>query len=335
MAIDLHAHYVPRDVADLLRARTAAPFIESLPEGGERFHMPVGVLDFTPAYLDVDDRVAYLDQIGIDIQVLSFPGLFGVDSLPSRDAMPMVRAFNDDVAAVCRRHPSRYFGLAALPMADIDAAIGELQRAVGDDGLIGAILPVNAFASAAQAERIYPLLAAGQELRAHFFIHPGPRPDEISPAVANTAVHKDNMMQRRALDVQADVAQAMITLLFSDILDRYSGITIHVANLGGTLPMVIERMDHTAAVRSPQPHVPSSRMHRLHVDCSSLGPRAIEAAVACYGADKIVVGTDTPIFSAEWTLAAIRDANITPDQRQAILRENARRLLAPLRRGKG
>ncbi len=69
----------------------------------------------------------------------------------------------------------------------------------------------------------------------------------------------------------------------------------------------------------------------LRVDCSSLGPLALELAVAVFGADKIVIGTDCPIFRADWTLEAVRKARISDADGRAILWENAKRLLHPLR----
>jgi len=100
-----------------------------------------------------------------------------------------------------------------------------------------------------------------------------------------------------------------------------------VTNLGGTLPAVIERMDHTVKARGLEMPLPSQGVRRVYVDCSSLGPRTLELAVAVYGADRIVLGTDCPIFRSDWTLDAIREARLTDAQREAILSGNAARLL--------
>ena len=122
--------------------------------------------------------------------------------------------------------------------------------------------------------------------------------------------------------------RSMATLLFSDFLDPYPDVSVHVANLGGTLPMVVERMDHVIKLRTDSEPLPSSRLRRVHVDCSSLGPRSIEMAVAMYGADRIVFGTDCPIFRTDWSLEAVHSANISQGDRDAILYRNAEALLA-------
>lgn len=326
---------MPPELAQHLRARTRAPRIERLPAGGEVLHLPIGSLSFSSGYTDIDERMRFLGDIGIDMQLLSLPGLFGIDSLPAHEAQPLVRLFNEQVAQVCQRFPQRFLGLAALPLADMDAACAELEYCVRRLGLCGTILPVNGFLTLEEAGRLAPVLRIADALKLHIFVHPGRRPDELPPDSDEQAAlpFTDNFLPRQALAVQSQVASAMITLLFSNFLADYPNASVHVANLGGTLPMVIERMDHAARLRAPGEPLPSARLRasRVHVDCSSLGPLALELAVAVFGADKIVIGTDCPIFRADWTLEAVGKARISDADRRAILCENAKRLLHPLR----
>ena len=329
MAVDMHAHYVPQALAEHLRRRQVAPRIETLPDGTERLHQPVGNLTFSSAYTDMAARIAFLDQIGVRRQLLSLGGLLGIHSLPLAEAAPLTGVFNDDVSALCRRHPDRFLGLAALPFADTAAAVAEFRRARSELGLIGAILPVNAFVSVTEAEKLRPIFTVTNELGGHLFIHPGRRPDEVPRAqdIAQRPLPRDNDLARRALEVQAKLGEAMVTLLFSDFLDAYPNVSVQVANLGGTLPAVVERMDNQARLRTPGEALPSSLLRRVYVDCASLGPRAIELAVAFYGADRIVVGTDCPIFRADWMLTAIDQARLTDKERGMIRTGNAAALL--------
>ena len=92
--------------------------------------------------------------------------------------------------------------------------------------------------------------------------------------------------------------------------------------------MVIERMDNVSLTRTPDSPLPSSKANRFHVDCSSLGPRSLELAVAIFGANRIVLGTDCPIFSTEKSLNAVAKANIKDSEKQLILNDNAKELLA-------
>jgi predicted TIM-barrel fold metal-dependent hydrolase len=320
---------MPDAMADGLRRRRAAPWVETTGDGSERIHLPIGSLDFGAQFTDMDARLDFMDGLGVDRQLLSFPGLFGLDSLPMDQSLPLLQLFNDDVSALCARHPERFSGVASLPFAHMDAMLAEFRRARVDLGLIGAMLPNNAFVSINEAEKLRPLFEAGQELGAHFFIHPGRRPDEVPEDDSRPGQYPfaDLVLHRQALDVQNKVAACMTTLLFSDFLDPYPDVSVQVANLGGALPMVIERMDHALALRAPDAALPTSQARRVHVDCSSLGARSLELAVAIYGADRIMVGTDCPIFRTDWTLQAITDARITEDERSAVRGGNAAELL--------
>ena len=325
MAIDLHAHYLPSALVERLRGRKQVPRIEAN-GAGERLVMPIGTLSFSACYVDPSLRISLMDRAGVTHQLLSLPGLFGVDSLPAYEAAPLVRLFNDDCAALCRRYPKYFSGLAALPLADMAAAVAELHRARRQLGLVGAILPIGAFASLQEAQKLEPLFEAGDTLGAHFFIHPGRTPQAGPPSVVNL----DHEIARRALAVQADVGEAMVTLLLSNFLDPYRNVSVQVANLGGTFPAVVERMDHMVQLRTPDAFLPSSRTRRVWVDCASLGQRAIEQAVVVYGADRVVLGTDCPIFDTDRTLAGIREARLSEAERELILMRNAAALLERL-----
>ena len=334
MSVDMHAHYLPFELAERLRQRDVAPCLVTLENGSEQLRMPIGTLAFNAGYTDITQRLSFMDQSGIQRQLLSLPGLFGIDSLPYGEAAPLTRIFNDDVAGVCRHHPTRFAGLAALPLADMQAAVTELRHARESLGLLGAVLPVNAFLTTKQLEALRPLFEAGNELGAHFFIHPGPRPDEVAAASAPRQETYDYGMARRALAVQAEVGEAMATLMLSTFLDAYPNITVQIANLGGTFPAVIERIVHMTRLRAPEAELPSARKPGVYVDCASLGPAALTLAAHVYGADRIVLGTDCPIFDTIETLAAVRDAQLTADQREAICSGNAAAILSRLELGR-
>jgi len=328
MAIDLHTHYLPEPVVEMLRARNQAPAIRPVDGSGEIFQMPGGTLNIDTTYWDMDARLAFMDREGVRAQLLSLAGLFGADSLPTEEALPICRAFNDHVAAMADSHRTRFAGLASLPFADMELAVAEYERAREELGLIGAILPNNFFKSLDWAEQIRPVMEAANRLGGHIFIHPGPRPDQRADFKPGQALNiRDNPLARAALDVQSLVGHAMVTLLFTDYLDAFPDLSLHVANLGGTLPIVIERIDHLIVTRTPDAPLPSSIVNRVHVDCSSLGPRAIEIAASLFGPEHLVFGTDCPIFRTDWSFRAIQEARISETEREGIRTANAARLL--------
>jgi predicted TIM-barrel fold metal-dependent hydrolase len=329
MIIDMHAHYLPPALTDMLRERRYLPRIESVPDRGELFHRPFGTTDFDPAYSDIERRVELLQELGVEVQLLSLPGLVGIDSLPVEESFPMVQTFNNALHEVLARYPGQFRGLTALPMDDIAESANELRRGITDLGFIGAILPINCFANVAEARKLEPLFRVGNELNAHFFVHPGRRPDEVIPMLeaAETRPGWPGVLPLRALNVQSNIAYATVTLLYTDFLDNYPNVTLHVANLGGTYPMIEERIVNLSRVRLPGEPPVTERARRIYADCGSLGPEAIEIAVEVFGADRILLGSDTPTFKAEWAIAAVQDADISESAKSAILNGNARALL--------
>jgi predicted TIM-barrel fold metal-dependent hydrolase len=329
MTIDFHAHWVPEELTNALRKRSVPPNI-AMTETGEQFHMPVGGLPYDDIYSDLGARLKFMDTHGIQTQVLSLPCLFGLDSRPSTEALPLLTLFNDATAAAAKNNPDRFAGLASLPFDDMHMAAQEYRRARCELGLLGAIVPINYFSSIQGVEALQPLLDMAEAEGGHLFLHPGRRPDEAEAMdAAGTDRYPDSVMARRQLDIQHQVAAAMVTLLWGGFPNKYKGFTLHVANMGGTLPLVVERMDYTSRMRTHEPVLPSERVRNspVLVDCSSMGPIAITAAVACFGAENILFGTDNPIYRSEWQLDAVRDAKISDAARQAILHDNAVRAL--------
>jgi predicted TIM-barrel fold metal-dependent hydrolase len=126
-----------------------------------------------------------------------------------------------------------------------------------------------------------------------------------------------------------------VTLCLTDVLAAYPDVTVVVHNLGGNIPYEVERMDHRSLLDTPAEELPSSRFRRakVYVDCNSFGPRAIEAAVSLYGAERIVCGTDGSAFGVDWTRKALADAQIGDEAREQILHRNAAAMMARVARG--
>jgi predicted TIM-barrel fold metal-dependent hydrolase len=324
MAIDLHGHWWPEELAEALRERSAPPRVETAEDGSTTLRITRGALRLAPDHVDLAARLAIMDAHGIAWAVLSNPGP-GIDNLPADEAAPLCRLYNDGAAAACRRHPGRFAAFATLPCEDMDAATEELDRAMLLPGIVGVLLPSNGFFTRDDAERYWPLFAAASRHRAHLFVHPSPLPEGRSAAPRDDL---DNALFRRTtLDNQAQISRTMVTLCLTDFLDDFPGVTVQVPNLGGNIPLEIERMDHISLNRTPGAEPPSKRLRRCYVDCNSYGPRGIELAVAVYGADRVVLGTDGTAFGTAWSLAALGAARIDEPARRAVAGANAESLL--------
>jgi len=328
--IDMHAHWRPAELADALRARTREPRIERNQDGIEVLKLSrMSEEPLAAAFDHVDFHLDRMDRQAVRMSVLSLLGSFRwVESQPLDVSLPLCRVVNDRLSAICQEHAGRFAAYAALPLTDIPAAAAELERSLGLPGVIGAQLPGNAFLNRRNAEAMRPLLEVANRHRAVLFVHHGPRPGDAFPNVAGDT---DNARRRNGtLDMQASLSSVMVTLCLTDYLASYPEAMIHVHNLGGNIPYEVERMDHRCLLDTPNEELPSSRFgkSKVYVDCNSFGPRAIEAAVRLYGADRIVCGTDGTEFGCDWTRKALAEAEIGQDAREQILNGNAAAMLA-------
>src|SRR6478736_2178723 len=137
---DLHTHYYPPIYFDKIRELPSEFSFDKSPSGqtiityhGARFF---GV---TPAMTNVAQRLEDMDRVGIDVEVvsLSTPNVFfaGAEHQPA-----VARMINDSYAELIATHPKRFKGFASIPMDAPDAALNELQRALGELKLNGVIL---------------------------------------------------------------------------------------------------------------------------------------------------------------------------------------------------
>jgi predicted TIM-barrel fold metal-dependent hydrolase len=331
MTIDMHAHWRPAFLADAFRARKTPPMVEKTEKGTEMLNMGPRSVPLEGMFDDMDERLRSMDRFGISTAVLSLFGqLQWIERLPVAESLPLCRLYNDGLAELCDKHPGRFAGYASLPLANIDVAANEFSRAMALPGIVGAVLPGNAFLTLKDAEQYAPLMKVANDHKAIIFIHWGPRPGDQWPRVPADVEAANPRLG--TIDMQSSLSSNMVTLTFTDFLDRFPEAYVHIHNLGGNLPFEVERMDHRRYMDTPNLPLPSQRVKKpnLYVDCNSFGSKAIELGADLYGAEKIMFATDGTDFSTEWSIKAIDEARISPTAKRQILHENATRVLGHL-----
>jgi predicted TIM-barrel fold metal-dependent hydrolase len=324
LIFDTHAHFYGETLFRHLATRAEVPRVEF--DGGRRFMVtPTSRFELTGGFVSLPERLAWMDGQGIDRQLITFPGALGPDVLPIGESLALVRDVNDELAATCAAHPARLMALAGLPLADMEQSARELERAVRTLGLAGAIIPSNYFLTLTGISALAPVLEVAESVGAHLMLHPGQRHDEsLAPKrYADLAMHRAS-----TIDLHAGITHALISLIHSDAMRRFPNITWQVVNLGGVFPFVVERMDHIVATRDPGAPRPSTLLGEIVFDCASLGPRALEMAVAVFGADRVMFGTDFPIFTSSVSAEALASARLTPEERALVASGTACRVLS-------
>jgi uncharacterized protein len=118
-----------------------------------------------------DDRVSAMDTASVDVQALSLTAP-GVEQLDVEEAKTFARSTNVALADAIRRHPTRFFGLAALPIADPPAAVAELERVVGEHGFKGVVVNGHHRGRYLDERFFWPVLARAERLKLPIYLHP-------------------------------------------------------------------------------------------------------------------------------------------------------------------
>ena len=171
-AVDSHIHWFPHSFYKFLAARTEVPRTER--EGDHwRYINGLRSVRMWPEWFDLDMQFETAAKTGLDAVLVSSMGVHSdLDGLPADAAREGARIVNEEWSAAQRRYRGKFFGIAAVPLADTGMAIDELEHAIGALDLRGVSLPGSINGEPIDAPRLEPFYARVEELGVPIFIHP-------------------------------------------------------------------------------------------------------------------------------------------------------------------
>ncbi|SFI99821.1 amidohydrolase family protein [Amycolatopsis sacchari] len=205
----------------------------------------VGQGDFLNRLCDLDElRLAEMDEAGIDVQVLSLTAP-GTEQLDADDARDWARTTNDELAEAVRRHPDRFAGFAALPMADPAAAADELSRMVETHGFVGAVVNGHIRGRYLDDEFFAPVLGKAEELGVPVYLHPTPPPGPVVEAS-----YTGNFSERVSFALAAagwgwhiETATHVLRMVLGGVFDRYPRLQLVIGHMGEGLSFMLPRLE--------------------------------------------------------------------------------------------
>jgi aminocarboxymuconate-semialdehyde decarboxylase len=326
--VDMHAHIItplveklvadrPQKKLELqMRVRTVgAPSVQH----NNKVMMPHAM----PALTSLPVRLDDMDQMGVDIQVISpLPAQYYYWAEPDL-AEQIVTLQNEHVAAACAQHPGRLVGLGTLSLQHPLLAVAQLETAVRRLGLRGFELSTAVNDLELSDPSLEPVWATAQELGCVVFIHPQgcSLGERLAPAYLSNSVGQP-----------VETAVALSHLIFGGVLDRYPSLKICAAYGGGHLPMSIGRSDHAFRTRpdaQTMRQVPSSYLRRIWFDSLVYSPAALRRLIDQVGVSQVVVGTDYPFDMGHYDIHGLVGGTPRLDSAEldAVLGGNAARLL--------
>ena len=176
MIVDMHAHVFTAEALSKINAeyRRYAPQLRV--EAGK--HVIVtgdrsSGSPYMPGFSDVKERLAVMDDKGVDVQVVSVtPGNFCYDAPPDAGLAISV-AQNNGIAAMVEEYPDRFRGCATVPLQDPVAAANELERCVKDLGFTGVEIGTNVAGRNLDSRDLDAFYSAADRLGIPILVHPG------------------------------------------------------------------------------------------------------------------------------------------------------------------
>jgi len=316
--IDCQSHLFVPELLDWMEKRKVEPRVYR--QGPDRY-VVIGEWHrrILPKHTDVAAKLADMDAAGIRTTALSIndpgPEMFGADG-PA-----IARMVHDWLADVVRRHPSRFFALATLPLHDTDAALAELDRCAGKLGFKGVLLYSNLNGEFPDAPRFRPLFRRAEELDVPILLH---------PAYPTTYQATKGYEIAAGLGLMFDTTIALARIILAGMLDQYPKLKLVCPHVGGALPYLIGRLDHqTQVLKRGAAHIrrpPSEYLRQVWLDTVSPLPLAVRYGYDFAGPDRLLYASDHPWVDPQLIIRAVEQANIPEADREKIWSANAKRL---------
>src|SRR5581483_9021362 len=255
----------------------------------------------------------------VDVVASIGPLSIHFSDIPADEGRDAALLWNEEMAAMQRRYPGRFWGSAAVPLTDTRAAIEVLDDAVTRLGLIGVNLPGSIGNDPRiDAERLAPFYARVEALGVPIFLHP-------TDAIFHDILEGYDGALHLSLGRVIEVSVAASRLILSGLMARHPQLTVIMSHTGGALPYQSGRMDKNGKkARLPAP--PSTYIKRMVTDTVSPHSLGIKFAIEYYGIDHVMYGTDYPCWDPATALKLIHTVPLSEADRRKLFYENARRV---------
>ncbi|MEI2774854.1 MAG: amidohydrolase family protein [Tetrasphaera sp.] len=308
MSIDVHGHITS-------------------PELLARYPMP-------PVLGDIEGMLAARRAAGITTTIVGSPvGAGTMIPRPGADnfAQPpgALESYHDWLSEQVRQHPD---ALRAYAFVDPFGGAAELERLaarLAQPEFAGIIVNSSVNGRLLGEAALADFWALAAEHDAPVLVHPPAEP-------VGCPVVPDLGLLEGVARIH-DVGLSLASFVLAGWLERHPDLVVIASGTGASLPLLGRKLDAAAALGRPNPayagdghlrqvdHPPSAALRRLYADTGNADPVALAAALAFFGSDRVLFGTDSPPSGEPLSAMAQRVAEAAGPHRESVLTRNAAR----------
>jgi predicted TIM-barrel fold metal-dependent hydrolase len=211
--VDFQHHFTP-NLKDPPRPRTI--YAHGVPISTQR-----------PGLGRVEPHIEFMDEVGIDVAVLTTP-------MGMRGQIQLARAANEGLAETCRKYPDRFRFLAHAAPLDGREGLKLVTRWL--DECPGAVT-ASAFGEVGLDDsRLEPFYSLLEDKRKYLFVH---APIGVTETEARLYNGYDIF---RTVGREFSLVMATMRLVFGGVIDRHPKLQIVMSHLGGGIAPLVDRI---------------------------------------------------------------------------------------------
>ena len=325
MIIDFEQHFFMKDQVEPISSESGKLVEHPWDENGM-----VGTRRFVEASY-IDRFLRFMDESGIDMAVLTSNFVNGFDQM---------KRWNDYCAKIVKEYPKRFLGYACIPPLGGKPAFEELRRAVEELGLKGVHIWTWTDGKTMDNREMWPFYEQICKYDIPIDVHVTMRPPGYEVLNAPWGLYF-------CIARELDMCVTVFRVCLGGVLEDFPELKLIMNHFGGGVSAIMERIDADMTLIGSG--LPSefyrekpliTRPWREYFDKlyfniagRELGMAAMKCALTTIKPERLVFGTDWP-FNFDYRpeevreyIAEIRKLDLPPQQIEAILGDNAARLL--------
>lgn len=328
--VDVHSHIAlaPTDLPpELAGAVEIVPNVA--PDGRQRItRKGISILRY-PEFFDTDKQYEVCKRAGITRRLIS-PAMQlnnWVESLTSCRSVELARKVNDCSAALRRRYPDMIRTLASVDPLEPSDNLAELDRCVDELGMVGVVVEPSWRGLLADEEPFYDFWEHVEGRNIPVFLHP--------PMIPLCHLKLNAYKLEETVGRPCETALCVARMLCSGLFDRFPGLRIVLAHMGGGLMPVVGRLDmgyrldYTGLPEIEHARcelTPSEYLRRnLWVDTMGFSLPTVRQAIEVFGDERVMFGSDyapVPIDPIEH-VEIVKALGLDRDGEERVLWRNA------------
>ncbi|HET9017286.1 MAG TPA: amidohydrolase family protein [Thermomicrobiaceae bacterium] len=323
MRVDVHTHFYPSGYLKAIEQRSDHASI-TIDEQGQMLVNYAGDYNVVAdAHRFVESRLADMDRFKVDMSVMSLTTP-GVHVERPEYGIELSRLVNDEYADLKRQYPDRFQFFATLPLQAPEAAARELERAVRELGLVGAMVFSNVNGDTLEMEKFWPIYEAAQALDVPIMVHP------TGPAFSS---YLNDYRLVALLGFAYDTTLAAARMVLSGTLDRFPRLKLMQTHLGGVLPYMAERIERGYAIypeiAGKLERTPMEYFRSMYLDTVLFDPDVTMLGLKFAGEDRVMLGSDHPhqVGDLRKAIAILDELPVDQSVKNKLFAQNAIKLL--------